>query len=143
MGRIRNQYVLAITGFGSNLWIADLVGIAHSPDRGRVWHEDFTPPPCAGQGCVNRARAFLLDSRSQFWVGTELGLFRFGFEFAGWGGRDSVACGSPQNHCHEPSFAVTALADAAAATSEGLQALRGGSPGVRCLRTRIFACMQN
>lgn len=83
IGRIRNQYVLAIAlAEGSNLWISELTGIAHSPDGGRTWHERFTTPPC--NECVNRARALLVDSKNRFWVGTEAGVYRFGAEFGGW-----------------------------------------------------------
>ncbi len=92
IGRIPNQYVLAITAFigsapfpGPNLWISTLKGLAHSPNGGRTWHVDFAPPPCTGQGCVNRARALLVDSQGRFWVGTEQGVYRFGPEFGGWG----------------------------------------------------------
>jgi hypothetical protein len=92
IGRIQNQYVLAITAFqgsgqfpGQNLWISTLKGLGHSPDGGRTWHERFAPPPCTGQGCVNRARALLVDSKGRFWVGTEQGVYRFGPEFGGWG----------------------------------------------------------
>ena len=91
IGRIQSQYVLAITAFqgsgqfpGQNLWISTLKGLGHSPDGGRTWHEHFAPPPCMGQGCVNRARALLVDSKGRFWVGTEQGVYRFGPEFRGW-----------------------------------------------------------
>src|SRR5229473_3371307 len=57
LGRIKNQYVLAIAlAPGNDLWISDLRGIAHSPDGGRTWHEAFPLTPCLG-GCANRARA--------------------------------------------------------------------------------------
>ena len=58
IGRIRNQYVLAIwVGTDANMWISELTGIAHSPDGGRTWHERFARPPCREDGCANRARA--------------------------------------------------------------------------------------
>jgi len=98
IGRIPNQYVLAITAFigsapfpGPNLWISTLKGLAHSPNGGRTWHVDFAPPPCTGQGCVNRARALLVDSAGRFWVGTEQGVYRFGPEFGGWAPADQAA----------------------------------------------------
>jgi len=94
LGRIRNQYVLAIwVGADANMWISELTGIAHSPDGGRTWHERFARPPCAEPGCANRARAFLVDSEKRFWVGTEEGVYRFGPEFGGWKG-DSGALSS-------------------------------------------------
>ena len=101
IGRIPSQYVLAITAFigsapfpGPNLWISTLKGLAHSPNGGRTWHVDFAPPPCTAQGCVNRARALLVDSKGRFWVGTEQGVYRFGPEFGGWANVDvdSAAC---------------------------------------------------
>src|SRR5260370_3241318 len=83
LGRIKNQYVLAIAlAPGNDLWISDLSGIAHSPDGGRTWHEAFPPTPCLG-GCVNHARALLVDSQRRLWVGTDRGVFRFGAEFGG------------------------------------------------------------
>jgi murein DD-endopeptidase MepM/ murein hydrolase activator NlpD len=97
MGVIQNQYVLAIalgTTVDDNLWISDLKGIAHSPDGGRTWHEGFDPVPCEGKGCVNRARALLVDPQKRFWVGTELGLLAFGREFGGWNHPNSAACGA-------------------------------------------------
>ena len=89
MGLIQNQYVLAIalgqaSDVDNNLWISDLRGIAHSPDGGRTWHEDFAPAPCEGKKCVNRARALLVDLQRRFWVGTEQALFQFGREYGGW-----------------------------------------------------------
>src|SRR5260370_28302697 len=63
LGRIKNQYVLAIAlAPGNDLWISDLSGIAHSPDGGRPWHEAFPPTPCL-RGCANHARALLVDSQ--------------------------------------------------------------------------------
>jgi len=119
IGRIQNQYVLALNvGRGSNLWIGNLRGIAHSPDGGRMWHEGFAPPPCDTRGCVNRARAFLDDSRGRFWIGTEAGLFRFARQFDGWATRDTVPCRTGRE-CHGGAFAVLALAEAYAATSSG------------------------
>ncbi len=98
IGRIPNQYVLAITAFigsapfpGPNLWISTLKGLAHSPNGGRTWHVDFAPPPCTGKGCVNRARALLVDSKGRFWVGTEQGVYPFGPEFGGWGPRGATS----------------------------------------------------
>ncbi|HYS22023.1 MAG TPA: M23 family metallopeptidase [Gemmatimonadales bacterium] len=94
LGRIKNQYVLAIAlAPGNDLWISDLRGIAHSPDGGRTWHEAFPLTPCLG-GCANRARALLVDSQRRLWVGTDRGVFRFGAEFGGWKGldQDSTWC---------------------------------------------------
>ena len=85
IGRIRNQYLLAITlGDGGNMWVSELTGIAHSPDGGRTWHEGFVRPPCHETGCQNRARAFLTDSQKRFWIGTEEGVYQFGPQFGGW-----------------------------------------------------------
>src|SRR5206468_9105731 len=42
-----------------------------------------------GKGCINRARALLVDSQGRFWVGTEQGVYRFGPEFGGWKRLDS------------------------------------------------------
>ncbi|HYK11436.1 MAG TPA: peptidoglycan DD-metalloendopeptidase family protein [Gemmatimonadales bacterium] len=85
IGRIRNQYLLAITlGDGGNMWVSELTGIAHSPDGGRTWHEGFFRPPCSGEGCENRARAFATDSKGVFWIRTEDGVFKFGPQFGGW-----------------------------------------------------------
>jgi len=85
IGRIRNQYLLAITlGDGGNMWVSELTGIAHSPDGGRTWHEGFVRPPCHEPGCQNRARAFLTDAQKRFWIGTEEGVYQFGPQFGGW-----------------------------------------------------------
>lgn len=95
LGRIQSQYVLAIAAdSASDVWISTLKGLGHSPDGGRTWHEHFPPVPCAGEGCVNRARALLVDSQRHLWVGTERGVFRFGAEFGGWKrvDRDSTQC---------------------------------------------------
>jgi len=101
LGRIKNQYVLAIAlAPGNDLWISDLSGIAHSPDGGRTWQEAFPPPPCEGHECVNRVRALLVDSQRRLWVGTELGIFRFGAEFGGWKDVDSlVECDVMRTRC--------------------------------------------
>ncbi|HEY6108780.1 MAG TPA: two-component regulator propeller domain-containing protein, partial [Gemmatimonadales bacterium] len=95
IGRIQSQYVLAIVADTSpNMWISTLKGLGHSPDGGRTWHEHFPPAPCAGEGCVNRARALSVDSGGRLWIGTEQGLFRFGPEFGGWGTADGQPCGT-------------------------------------------------
>ena len=95
IGIIQSQYVLAIAADTSpNLWISTLKGLGHSPDGGRTWHEHFPPVPCAGRGCVNRARALLVDAQRRLWIGAERGVFRFGAEFGGWKrlDRDSAQC---------------------------------------------------
>jgi murein DD-endopeptidase MepM/ murein hydrolase activator NlpD len=87
IGRIRSQYVLAIApGEGPNLWIGTLRGLAHSPDGGRVWHEDFAPPPCRGGGhsCPTRIRKLQVPPSGPLVVTTEDGTHRFGREFGGW-----------------------------------------------------------
>jgi murein DD-endopeptidase MepM/ murein hydrolase activator NlpD len=85
IGRIRNQYVLALTpGGGPNLWIGSLRGLAHSPDGGRMWHEDFAPPPCRGHGCPTRIRKLQVPPSGPLVVTTEDGTHRFGREFGGW-----------------------------------------------------------
>ncbi len=92
IGRIRNQYLLAIiVGDSGNMWVSELTGIAHSPDGGRTWHEGFIRPPCREPGCQNRARAFLTDAQKRFWIGTEEGVYQFGPQFGGWkAGHDSA-----------------------------------------------------
>ena len=108
IGIIQSQYVLAIAADTSpNLWISTLKGLGHSPDGGRTWHEHFPPVPCAGEPCVNRARALLVDSLGRFWVGTEQGSFRFGQEFGGWASVDGQACGQ-RSSCRGGSVAVGA-----------------------------------
>src|SRR5260370_22844808 len=84
LGSSKTQYGLEIAlAPGNDMWISYLSGIAHSRDGGRTWHEAFPPTPCLG-GCVNHARALLVDSQRRLWVGTDRGVFRFGAEFGGW-----------------------------------------------------------
>src|SRR5260370_33590249 len=83
LGRIKNQYVLAIALTpGNDLWISDLRGIAHSPDGGRTWHAAFPPTPGLG-GRANRATALRRDSQRRLWGVTARGLLRCGAEFGG------------------------------------------------------------
>ena len=92
IGRIRNQYVLTTArGDGADLWIGTLKGLAHTPDGGRTWHEDFAPPPCRGNGCATRIRKILIPAAGPLVVVTEHGTHRFGREFGGWEAAEAPA----------------------------------------------------
>jgi murein DD-endopeptidase MepM/ murein hydrolase activator NlpD len=128
LGRIQNQYVLAIAaGPGTNLWVATLRGLGHSPDGGRTWHERLPMVPCTGHTCVNRARALLVDSSTGVWVGTEQGLFRFGQGFGGWATPGGMACLAGAA-CPARALVVASLTGRYAGTSIGpLQVMDTGA----------------
>ena len=84
-GRIRSQYVLAITrGADGSLWVGHLKGLARSTDGGRTWTEYPTPATCAEPQCVNRVRTLAPDTGNLVWVGTERGLYRLDAGRSAW-----------------------------------------------------------
>jgi Peptidase family M23 len=132
MGRIGNQYVLAMAaGPGSNLWISTLNGLGHSPDGGRTWQEELPAVPCSGAGCVNRARALVVDSIDRLWVGTEQGLFRFGQDFDGWATPAGQACPAG-GRCPARVLSIESLSEHYAGTSVGPLLLADSSAHAVC-----------
>jgi Peptidase family M23 len=132
MGRIGNQYVLAIGARpASDLWTATLDGLEYSSDGGRIWHRQLSAVPCTGAGCVNRARALLVDSTDRLWVGTEQGLFRFGRDLGGWATRAGQACPAGRQ-CPARALSIESLSELYAGTSVGPLSLADFSAHAVC-----------